>query len=114
MTETKVVFAEEEVTVHKVLEGATNSFESVTLLPGESVALTAIAPYQAEAVTAGKIPGLVLVTPTKAKTKEAEALRRRGEASIESRLVQKTVSNEGIETTEEVVPAVEAFEADDE
>lgn len=114
MTDTKVVFAEEEVTVHKLIDGASVNTESVTLLPGESLALNEIAPYQLDRLSESGIPGLVIVTPKTAKAKEAEARKRRGEAGIESRLVQKTTSGEGNETTEEVVPGPEAFEAEDE
>ncbi len=69
----KVVYASADVTLHTVkgseeVNGNTvYNVESVVLVPGESLELDKLPPYQQKAVLAGKVPGVQVVSAGEAE-----------------------------------------------
>lgn len=96
------VVATEEVTVHQTYGAKPDKdqagrevwpVQSVTLLPGQYVALDSLPPYQQENVKSGKAYGLKAVSEDEAKKLKAEADAARASASagalaVETRQVQ--------------------------
>lgn len=96
------VVAETEVTVHQTFGAAPDkdqsgrevwAVSSKTLVPGDSVALDSLPPYQQEAVKDGKVEGLKVVSESEAKKLGAEARAARagapsGALAVETRAVQ--------------------------
>lgn len=116
----KVVFANEEVTIHLLLEGASDvlkeggdgyNTESQVLLPGYFVDQNAVPPYLLDAVKKGTAPGLQLMTESRAKKISSEAKQIRALAT-QSVNVQGPAS-EGDAMTEAVAAAT-AANSDDE
>ena len=75
----KIVFAEDEVTIHIALGEPSNMdgnlvypIESKILLPGETVEFDKLPKYLQEKVTAKKAPGLTLLTAKQAEEKLEE------------------------------------------
>jgi hypothetical protein len=86
----KVVFANEEVTIHLLLNGEPDvlqtgrevfSTESQVLLPGQFVDQNAVPPYLLNAVKEGTAPGLQLMTEARAKKISSEAAEIRAIAT---------------------------------
>lgn len=75
----KVVFAEDSITVHRVLGGPIKqgkdtlyNVESVALSPGDTFSYEELAPYQQNDLLNDKIKGLSLITPEEVEKKLAE------------------------------------------
>jgi hypothetical protein len=101
---TKVIFAEDEVTIHLLmsLDPVPNAFgedsyvtESKVLLPGESVELDRVPPYLVEKVKNGEAPGLTLVTRKRASEilKKSETLRAITEQTVDATGVVSDAEN---------------------
>lgn len=77
--EEKMVFAEVDITVHRVIGPAVTvgkekrwNVESVTLVPGETFPFEQLPPYQQNAVLNDKVEGLKLLTTDEVKARLEE------------------------------------------
>lgn len=78
MADSQVVFVTEDVTLHQTSGEVTSPFgdkyenvTAVTLLPGQSVPLDSLPKYQQEAVKAGKVSAVEVLTEDEAAQKSA-------------------------------------------